>query len=157
MNDALFLGNGINRAFNGDSWEKLIDKIAVEFDSGFSKDTVKDLPFPMQVVAVSKDNVNSAMKKISEDMNFVNTEEQDAFLQKVLSVPVDNIITANYTFELEQASGIRQSLYSYRRTRNYTKNCKGKEDKFGLFKFYHPNSLSTCLECYRNRHGGEPE
>ena len=140
LSDVLFLGNGINRAFNGDSWEKLIDKIAVEFDLGFSKDAVKDLPFPMQVVAVSKDNVNSAMKKISEDMNFVNTEEQDAFLQKVLSVPVDNLITANYTFELEQASGIRQSLYSYRRTRKYTKNCKGKEDKFGLFKFYQPNN-----------------
>lgn len=140
MSDVLFIGNGINRAFNGDSWEKLIDKIAVEFDSGLSKDALKDLPFPMQVVAVSKDNVNSAMKKISGDMNFVITEEQDTFLRKVLSVSVDNIITANYTFEIEQAIGIKQSLYSYRKVRKYTKNCKGKEDKFGLFKFYQPDN-----------------
>ncbi len=28
MQDVLFLGNGINRAFNGDSWNNLVEKIS---------------------------------------------------------------------------------------------------------------------------------
>lgn len=33
MQDVLFLGNGINRAFNGDSWNNLVEKISKEYES----------------------------------------------------------------------------------------------------------------------------
>lgn len=145
MSDVLFLGNGINRAFNGDSWETLIDKIAAEYKSGFTKADVKVLPFTMQVVALSGDRVDKAMKMISADMDFVNNDEQNVFLQKISALPVENIITANYTFELEQACGVKPSLHNYRKTRKFTKECKKKDADFGLFKFYQPNKTEKKI------------
>lgn len=139
MSDVLFFGNGINRAFNGDSWEKLVDKIAIEFKSDLTQKDVKDLPFPMQVVALSEDNVNKAMQFVSKDMNFMNSDEQADFMKRIYELPIDNIITANYTFELEQISGIKPTLFNYRKIRKFTKGCKGKEDKFGLFRYYQPD------------------
>lgn len=136
MAGVLFLGNGINQAFGGDSWEALVKKFMDDFDCKLSYNEIKCLPFPMQIVAVSGDNVDAAMKALSYDMNFIITDEQKDFLKTILALPLDNIITTNYTFELEQASGTKPSNYGYRKLREYTKPCKGKESKFSLFKYY---------------------
>ena len=140
MQDVLFLGNGINRAFNGDSWNNLVEKISKEYESSLTADDVKHLPFPMKVVALSGDRVDKAMQFISKDMNFVNSDRQSELIRRIFDLPIENIITANYTFELEQISGIKPSLYSYRKIRKFTKGCKGKEDKFGLFRYYQPDN-----------------
>lgn len=140
MQDVLFLGNGINRAFNGDSWNNLVEKISKEYESSLTVDDVEHLPFPMKVVALSGDRVDKAMQFISKDMNFVNSDRQSELIRRIFDLPIENIITANYTFELEQISGIKPSLYSYRKIRKFTKGCKGKEDKFGLFRYYQPEN-----------------
>ncbi len=62
MQDVLFLGNGINRAFNGDSWNNLVEKISKEYESSLTADDVKHLPFPMKVVALSGDRVIATVK-----------------------------------------------------------------------------------------------
>lgn len=145
MQDVLFLGNGINRAFNGDSWNNLIEKISKEYESSLTADDVEHLPFPMKVVALSGDKVDKAMQFISKDMNFVNSDEQTELIKRICGLPIENIITANYTFELEQISGIKPSLYSYRKIRKHTKGCKGKEDKFGLFRYYQPDNSNKKI------------
>lgn len=62
MQDVLFLGNGINRAFNGDSWDNLIKMISTKYESSLTADDVEHLPFPMKVVALSGDRVIATVK-----------------------------------------------------------------------------------------------
>ena len=62
MQYVLFLGNGINRAFNGDSWDNLIKKISTKYESSLTADDVEHLPFPMKVVALSGDRVIATVK-----------------------------------------------------------------------------------------------
>ena len=62
MQDVLFLGNGINRAFNGDSWDNLIKKISTKYESSLTADDVEHLPFPMKVVALSGDRVIATVR-----------------------------------------------------------------------------------------------
>lgn len=83
MQDVLFLGNGINRAFNGDSWNNLVEKISKEYESSLTSDDVEHLPFPMKVVALSGDRVDKAMQFISKDMNFVNSDRQSELIRRI--------------------------------------------------------------------------
>lgn len=145
MSDVLFLGNGINRTFNGDSWDKLIEKISNKYESGLTVDDVKELPFTMKVVALSEDKVDKAMHFISKDMNFVISDEQTVFLKRICELPFDSIITANYTFELEQISGVKPTLYNYRKIRKYTNGLTGKKDRFGLHRYYQPDNLNKKI------------
>lgn len=64
MADVIFVGNGINRAFQGDSWSIIIQKVMCEYRPPYTYEDIKHLPFSMQIVAASGDNVNAAMKEI---------------------------------------------------------------------------------------------
>lgn len=136
MSDILFIGNGINRAFDNDSWEEIIKKISNKYSPGLAYEDISSLPFPMQVVAATGDTVDKAMKMISKDMNIENSVEKDRLIKNLLAIPVENIITANYTFELEQSYGTGNKISQYRKARCFAKPCKGKEEKFGLFRYY---------------------
>jgi len=97
MQDVLFLGNGINRAFNGDSWNNLVEKISKEYESSLTADDVEHLPFPMKVVALSGDRVDKAMQFISKDMNFVNSDRQSELIRRIFDLPIENIISPKAT------------------------------------------------------------
>lgn len=122
MSDVIFVGNGINRAFQGDSWQNIVENVVKEYSPPYTYNEIKELPFSMQIVAASKDNVNKAMKDIVTKSLAESriSDEQKAFLESLLSIQVKNIITANYSFELEQAAGITPKCYDYRKRRRYT-------------------------------------
>lgn len=136
MSGVLFVGNGINRAFDQSSWKQLINSVHKKYGTENLYQEKSSLPMPMQIIVATGDRVNEAMQEIAGDMNFQISEEQKAFLDEILKLPVSNIITTNYTFELEQAAGIKSSVYSYRKARAFTKECTEKDKQFNLFKYY---------------------
>ena len=54
----ILLGNGINLAFNGVSWNDLLNSIAVEE----YKDKKIDCPMPLKAILVTRDNIDKTLK-----------------------------------------------------------------------------------------------
>lgn len=100
----LLLGNGINRAFNFGSWDDLIQDIqTVPLDEAGKKELQK-VPYPLQPVILTGDHVGSGMKKIAASLSELEPcEEEKEVLRTAAALPMDAILTANYTYELEKA------------------------------------------------------
>lgn len=145
MSGILFLGNGINRAFNQVSWSELINSVHKKYGTENLYQKKSSLPMPMQIIVATKDRVNDAMQEIAKDMNFEICDEQKNFLKNILNLPIKNIITANYTFELEQSADVGSSLHSYRKSRKLTKQCTEKEKQFNLFKYYNADKYEKKI------------
>lgn len=143
--DVILLGNGINRAFSGESWSKLIEKIAGEYNPDISFSDISKLPLPMQIIAATGDRVDKAMQSLSKQMNVTVTREQQDLLTEILKLPVEHILTANYTFELEQAAKTPANFYQYRKIRRYTKDTTKKEKQFNLFRYYEAGSTGKKI------------
>ena len=134
--NVLFVGNGINRSFHGESWEELIrdamEKAAIPYD--FSE--IQDMPAPMQIVLATGDHVEQELTDISLRLRKRQiSPAQRAFLEELLDLPISTILTTNYTYELEQATGIVPSAYNYQRCRSATRVLTEREKKLSLFHF----------------------
>lgn len=97
----LLLGNGINLAFGGRSWSGLMKSLSTRTDLPEEL----SCPMPMQAIIYTENKLKDAMKgKRNELFGSVETPEQMAFLQQLLGLPADEIITTNYSYELEAAA-----------------------------------------------------
>ena len=95
----LFLGNGINRAFGFLSWDGLIntktENKSLELDG---------IPYPMQAVILTNDCVDRYMNDISDELCHIKScDEEEELLRGVSQLPIDTILTTNYTYEFEKA------------------------------------------------------
>lgn len=105
MPQVLLLGNGINRSFGGKSWQNLIDVINVRTDVDSKALDRHNVPFPLQAVLVTNNDIKSAMENNKAAFDgALETGEQKSALQKLLSFGFDDILTTNYTYELECAA-----------------------------------------------------
>ncbi len=101
----LLLGNGINRAFNSDSWDMLLNSIdcrANKYDLGKFH-----CPETLKAVLVTEDNVDKALERKMNDLGNLGTkkpEKQLELLRRLLSIRFDHILTTNYSYELETAA-----------------------------------------------------
>ena len=96
----LLLGNGLNRTFGGNSWTDLMKQISVRSDL---PETLT-CPYPLQAVLVTNDHVKKAMEDYrNEFFGTVNGELQKQ-LQALLKVAFDDILTTNYSYEIEAAA-----------------------------------------------------
>lgn len=96
----LLLGNGLNRTFGGISWSELMEKIGVREDLP-SKLTC---PMPLQAVLVTNDQVHKRMKENKNAFyGSVNGELMEQ-LRALLSMGFSDILTTNYSYELEAAA-----------------------------------------------------
>lgn len=136
MSDVLLIGNGINRAFDSVSWSNLIDRIKHKNNTDLADIDLSKIPLPMQVVLASDDNVCEAVKLFHEDLDKVNTEDQNQLINKLLRLPVDELITTNYSFEFEQTCLEKPSIYNYRKLRKHSKDIKNKDVLFNLYRYY---------------------
>ena len=161
--DILLVGNGINRAFEknkkdivpkcenwnfeGMSWKSIINQLLFNYDNDDIKyEDISNLPMPMQIITATKDNVAKAMTALSKSMcSEVIGKEKMEFCKKLLSLPVDDIITTNYSYELEQSSGISPNKNSYYKSREYTKKVTKTEDNFRLYTYSDLKSVSKRL------------
>lgn len=101
----LLLGNGINRAFNSDSWDDLlnsIDRRADRYDIGGFR-----CPETLKAVLITGDNVDKALQSQKERLGNLGTEKpekQMRLLRRLLNAGFDEILTTNYSYELETAA-----------------------------------------------------
>ena len=139
----LLIGNGISRACSSimsKSWDDLIQKIYDKYNDGYyGKDGlswIKKLPYPMQIVAASRDHVDGAMKDFAKDMDIEDLCEEDrSFLRGIICSGQDAILTTNYTYELETAVIGKYSSYQYRKARRVTQDTTTKTIQNHLFQY----------------------
>ncbi len=108
MGKTLFWGNGINRVFEGDSWSRMLKEMATDptFES--------DLPMPLQAVLATNNHVDKAVQRISSEMRGeISNDKQRAIIRRLLSGKFENIITTNYSYELEIASTEKKEISNY--------------------------------------------
>lgn len=100
----LMLGNGINRAYDFASWNDLILSIQTRKLSEDEKACIENIPYPMQPVILTDDHLGTRMRDISGELSALRAPaEEEALLREYASLPVDAVLTANYSYEFEKA------------------------------------------------------
>lgn len=102
----LLLGNGLNRAYDGDTWTEMVDKL--HSNPRVAKESIKNIPFPLQIVAATGDRVDHTIKEHREAFyGLSNIEQIQAPIEQLLSIPFDHILTTNYSYEVERVADKR--------------------------------------------------
>ena len=132
----LLLGNGLNRAFGGVSWDNLLEQIAVPDKKSISKKLSS--PFPLKAILVTDNKIKAGLKKIEKELyGSVESEILRETLQKVLTMGFDHILTTNYSYELEiAAKGKNIVTKSYlNKIAEHTKAVQKVESRYLLHSF----------------------
>ena len=134
----LLLGNGINRAFNSDSWDDLLNSI----DRRGEKYDIEDYRCPetLKAILVTEDNVDKALRTHKERLGNLGTkkpEKQKALLKRLLNAGFDEILTTNYSYELEIAALDEENINdkALRRMQRHTDEVKRCETRFMLHTY----------------------
>ncbi len=104
MRSSLLIGNGINRSFdpNYTSLDKLLEKLNKGRIKGLDK---SDIPFTLKVVLGTNNYVHESIKDLSDLLWGQIVDERMLNLYKeIIDLPVGDILTMNYGFELESAA-----------------------------------------------------
>lgn len=129
----LLIGSGILQSYGGESWSVFLESIRTR------NDLPEDIncPSPLKAIIVTDDHVDDAMrKKFSNSIGAkIENPELAAFLQNMLSVGFDHILTTNYTYELEEASIYPKELTEYRLKKMQTSTCGRCEPKYLLHTY----------------------
>ena len=152
----ILLGNGINRAFNGVSWNDLLNTIAVEE----YKDKKIDCPMPLKAILVTRDNIDKTLKNHIEQhreqaYGEIVEEEHAATLKKILSIGADHILTTNYSYELEMAAkDVKNGLsdYAIEQMMAHTDAVNKAESKY-LLSTYNQVQYENTPNCIWHIHG----
>ena len=99
----LFAGNGVAmRIGAANKWDEIIAEFAKKYVPMIDKELLKKLPYNMQIVAATHDNVDKSMVELCQKLRGITLDEkQKAFGRRILELPFERIITTNYTYELE--------------------------------------------------------
>ena len=98
----LFLGNGLNLAYSGISWADLIGKIAKRDDFDWSR---SEMPMPLQAILATDNQIRTSLKTAKEDFRGkIRNDRQMEVLRDLLTMGFDDILTTNYSYELEEAA-----------------------------------------------------
>lgn len=101
----LLLGNGINRAFNSDSWDQLLNSLAARYGVSGAEKYV--CPETLKAVLVTRDRVDEALQFKKDSLSALGTgkpEKQLELLRRLLALDFDHFLTTNYSYELETAA-----------------------------------------------------
>ena len=139
----LFVGNGFNLSFPDaqrtdsivqNQWKQSygIDLPSREDDPN---NKVWKLPFPLQVVAATKDHVQGCMTELAGTFKEMDvTEAQQTFIKQVLDTKFDAILSTNYSLEFEKSTiddfSERKAYTLYRKSKEQTK----QQEQFGIFQ-----------------------
>lgn len=133
----LWLGNGINRSFNGDSWENMIEAAIKDSGCRYSYEQISKLPATMQIVAATNDDVSGQMKAIAESIRKQEiSEEYKCFIKKYLASNMfDTLLTTNYSYELELSFIQNYSLSANNSKRRKTIEGNKRENQLMLYRY----------------------
>lgn len=97
----LLLGNGINRAFNEDSWSKLLEKI--KLDKYNDEPSNYEMPMPLKATLLTNNNANNSIAKKLDKKKVYGPYNQDLinFLRRYTKLEFTDILTTNYGYEIE--------------------------------------------------------
>ena len=139
----LLLGNGINRAYGGGSWDDMLKTITER------NNLPKNLnsPMPLRAILASGDQLSTKLrskefKKAWREKSI--DDEYQSCLTQVLNLPVSEILTTNYSYELEMAASggtniNEKQLRSMLMCSSRTRRC---ENKYRFYTYNHlPNEM----------------
>ena len=112
----LLLGNGLNMLNGGVSWQEFLKDIkdkSVDVDIEQLKS-----PMPLQAILISNNSIDKKLKAKKNSLLPKNRLNDDKFpLSNFLALGFDEILTTNYTYELEQAcfGGKTLSVYGLKK------------------------------------------
>lgn len=134
----LWLGNGLNRTFEGDSWEKIIRQVCHKNKNPMIvHENIKKIPYNLQIVAATDDCIDVQMKELAEKMR--NTEFSDELYkfirENLLSLPFEDIITTNYTYELEKTLDLNYSTHYSNRARKKIIDGNTRQNQFMIYRY----------------------
>ena len=130
----LLLGNGLNLAYGGVSWGNLLKEISVR------NDIPEKLycPMPLQAMLYTNNDIKTAMEKKKDKLlGEVANSSQREVLQRILRMGFDDILTTNYSYELELA-GLNMSSPEekhIKRTAMHTSKVNRIESKYLLHTY----------------------
>lgn len=131
----LLLGNGIVRGENGTGWCELLDSFSERPDEKAEKLLI---PMPLRAVYLTNDSIRGRLRDRKGDFfGDLRDPEIRSRLRKLLSLGFDDILTTNYSYELEMAVKGTETL-SENTIKEFSKNIipgKRAETKY---------LLSTC-------------
>lgn len=105
----LLLGNGIIRSYSklAMSWKELVYKIGSDHTIPFSV----DIPLPMEIVLRTRNHVGDVLKEHKRELfGRIETETFRSKLMTLLNAGFDDILTTNYSYELEEAASGKDFL-----------------------------------------------
>lgn len=152
----ILLGNGINRAFNGESWNDLLNSIAIEK----YKNKKIDCPMPLKAILVTGDHIDKTLKNHiiqhrEQAYGKIAQDEHMETLQKILSIGADHILTTNYSYELEMAAKSEKEELSdneITKMMAHTDAVDKAESKY-LLSTYNQVQYEDKLNCIWHIHG----
>ena len=148
----LMIGNGISRSFEGDSWRNMIDNTLNRYDSKYTMEEIEALPSNMQIVAASKNHVNDCMSCIARDLKEKELSEKmlNFISEFIIDIPIDTIITTNYTYEVERALDRNYSYHYNNRARRKMVDGTERENQVMLYRYNHVVDTNGKEERYKN-------
>lgn len=99
----ILLGNGINHAYSGGSWNDMLRAITQREDFPSNLNS----PMPLQAILASNDHLSTALHTPEFAQTWygsLNNADQKAMYNKLLDLPATDILTTNYSYELEAAA-----------------------------------------------------
>ena len=139
----LLIGNGINLSFADarktdkiiqDEWKRFHNEELLEREA-IPVHKIWNIPFPLQIVAATKDHVQDSMTLLADFFKKAEiSEKQKDFIRHVLDANVDAILSTNYSLEFEKTTidmHTENKVYShYKKTREQNTQQKN----FGVFQ-----------------------
>lgn len=141
----LLLGNGINRCFEDSiSWNKLLSELS---NGNYTeKDIDKiDCPAPLKAIIATSDCVDKRLSERKRDFFGSLSESRNKYLQKLLDIGFDEIITTNYSYELEMAALDKLDITEsqLKRLAEHTSGVDRVEGKYLLHSYNNVNYKGT--------------
>ncbi len=143
--NVLFFGNGINRTFNFDSWDDLLNNVAKNEFTKEELSCLENIPYPLKPVIMTNDCVDKEIKDFAPILTqLCPCEEEIRLLKGYTSLPFDSILTTNYTYEIEKTLEPSFSCLS-------GKPCKWRKVADEGKKRYFMRQFSTFFDCGSKR------
>lgn len=153
----LLLGNGINQLNGGASWNDFLRAIATKKEIVNGIISVEDLkcPEPLKAILVTEDHVDVAMRDYCSRIAFQGQSEQVCKLyRKLLTIGFDDVLTTNYTYELEIAASNSRGMnrYQIEKLMRHTDAVKHADKKY-LLHTYNQLTVYGCTNRVWHIHG----
>ena len=148
----LLLGNGLSRSFSQDpiSWDNLMEEPS-------NKNIPQEIkmPYGLQVILRTGDNVDTYVKKFAEKMDKeISDNDYYEKLRDIISIRFDDILTTNYDFSVEKAAlhCSRIDTYRYNAITKHTPGSKRCERKYFMHTYQEVPIADSSKETSRIWH-----